>query len=204
MRRSAARASSPPRMHEAEHRAGQAHLARHELGGGVRREPGIVHSLDLGPLLEPEGQVEGVGAGAVHPHGQRPEAAHDEEAVEWTRHAPAAFWWKRSRSASSSDRVTMSPPTTSEWPPRYFVAEWSTRSAPSSSGRCRYGVAKVLSTTVIAPATAASRATALMSMTFMSGFDGVSIHTSRGGCSPEKTAATASRSVRSIGSVSTP
>ena len=78
--------------------------------------------------------------------------------------APAAFWWKRSRSASVSDRVAMSPPITSEWPPRYFVAEWSTRSAPRSSGCWRYGVAKVLSTTVIAPATAASRATALMSI----------------------------------------
>ena len=39
------------------------------------------------------------------------------------------------------------PPITSEWPPRYFVVEWTTMSAPSSSGRWRYGVANVLSTT---------------------------------------------------------
>ncbi len=67
-----------------------------------------------------------------------------------------------------------------------------------------YGVANVLSTTVIALATAASRATALMSITFSSGFDGVSIQTMRGGRSPAKAAATASRSRRSSVSVSMP
>ena len=35
----------------------------------------------------------------------------------------------------------------SEWPLRYLVAECTTRSAPCSSGRCRIGEAKVLSTT---------------------------------------------------------
>ncbi len=84
------------------------------------------------------------------------------------------------------------------------MAEWTTRSAPNSSGRWRYGVANVLSTTVSAPATAASRATALMSMIFISGLDGVSIHTIRGGFSAANAAATASRSRRSIGSVSIP
>ena len=51
--------------------------------------------------------------------------------------APAAFWWNRSRSASSSELVATRPPMTSECPPRYFVAECRTTSAPSSSGRCR-------------------------------------------------------------------
>ena len=67
-----------------------------------------------------------------------------------------------------------------------------------------YGVANVLSTTVMAPATAASRASALMSMILSNGFDGVSIQTIRGGRSPPNAAATASRSRRSSVSVSIP
>ena len=31
------------------------------------------------------------------------------------------------------------------WPLRYLVVEWSATSIPKSSGRCRYGVANVLS-----------------------------------------------------------
>ena len=60
---------------------------------------------------------------------------------------------------------------------------WSsaaTMSAPSSSGRCRYGDAKVLSTTSSAPARVRRpRRAAAMSTTFSSGLVGVSIHTSR-------------------------
>ena len=91
--------------------------------------------------------------------------------------APAAFWRKPSRSATAPSLVPAKPPTTSEWPPRYFVVEWTTTSAPSESGRCRYGVAKVLSTTVRAPRSAAKPATAAMSTIDSSGFDGVSTHT---------------------------
>ena len=72
--------------------------------------------------------------------------------------APSEFWRNSSRSATVGSFVPAKPPTTSEWPPRYLVVEWTTMSAPSSSGRCRYGVAKVLSTTTSAPtAWAASR-----------------------------------------------
>ena len=60
---------------------------------------------------------------------------------------PAAFWMKPSRSARSSRLVTSMPPTMSLWPFRYLVVEWSTMSAPNSSGRWKNGVAKVLSTT---------------------------------------------------------
>ena len=95
--------------------------------------------------------------------------------------APAAFWWKRSRSSRSSRRVASRPLITSEWPERYFVAECMTTSAPSSSGRWMNGVAKVLSTTVSAPAVAAMRATALMSTTLRSGLVGVSTQTMRAG-----------------------
>ena len=68
--------------------------------------------------------------------------------------------------------VPAKPPTTSEWPPRYFVVEWRTMSAPRSSGVWRYGVANVLSTTSSAPAARAAAATAAMSTTFSSGFVG--------------------------------
>ena len=37
------------------------------------------------------------------------------------------------------------PATTSLWPPRYFEAEWTTRSTPSDSGRWKTGVAQLLS-----------------------------------------------------------
>ena len=66
--------------------------------------------------------------------------------------APSEFWRKARRSATVGSFVAAKPPTRSEWPPRYFVVEWTTMSAPSSSGRWRYGVAKVLSTTTTAPA----------------------------------------------------
>ena len=51
--------------------------------------------------------------------------------------APSEFCRKRSRSPIAASRVPAKPPTTSEWPPMYFVVEWTTMSAPSSSGCCR-------------------------------------------------------------------
>ena len=85
----------------------------------------------------------------------------------------------------SSRTVTAIPLTVSEWPARYFVAEWNAMSAPSASGRWMAGDANVLSTTSSgrsprAPRWASSRsATASMSMTLRCGFDGVSSQTSR-------------------------
>src|SRR5262245_23296837 len=93
--------------------------------------------------------------------------------------APSDFWRNCRRSAMVGSFVAANPPTTSECPPRYFVVEWMTMSAPSSSGRCRYGVANVLSTTTIAPALCAASAAAWMSITFRSGFVGVSSQTIR-------------------------
>ena len=164
-----------------QHRAGQAHLPLDELRGRMGRQPRVVHASTSGrshsqrPSTSAFADARSMRSASV----RRPRMTRKQSNGLGT--APAAFWWNRSRSASSSERVAMRPPTTSECPPRYFVAECSTRSAPSSSGRWRYGVANVLSTTVMAPTTAARRATALMSMTFMSGFDGVSIQTTFGG-----------------------
>ena len=59
----------------------------------------------------------------------------------------------RPRSGSARQRLqrargcpATTPAITSWWPPRYFVADSQTRSAPSSSGRQSTGDAKVLST----------------------------------------------------------
>ena len=46
---------------------------------------------------------------------------------------------------------TTTPASTSEWPDRYLVADSTTRSAPSASGRQSAGEANVLSTTTAAP-----------------------------------------------------
>lgn len=59
----------------------------------------------------------------------------------------------------------------------YLVVECSTTSAPNSSGFCRYGEAKVLSTTSFAPAVCATSAIAAMSAMLSSGLVGVSIQT---------------------------
>ena len=58
---------------------------------------------------------------------------------------------------SSKSLVTATPTTVSECPPRYFVAEWNTMSAPSSSGRWSAGEANVLSTTTSGPLPARGR-----------------------------------------------
>jgi hypothetical protein len=60
------------------------------------------------------------------------------------------------------------------WPPRNFVAECTTMSAPCSSGRSRYGVGTVLSTTSGTPTSCATAATASMSSTLLRGLPSVS------------------------------
>ena len=50
--------------------------------------------------------------------------------------APIALCRNASRSAKGPFAVTTMPPTMSEWPLRYLVAECTTRSKPSSIGRC--------------------------------------------------------------------
>ena len=66
--------------------------------------------------------------------------------------APETVRARRSASATFGSRVTSTPASASECPERNLVAECMTRSAPSSRGRSRMGVAKVLSTTRVAPA----------------------------------------------------
>ena len=78
------------------------------------------------------------------------------------------------RVASSSRLHTTAPRRTSSWPPRYFVALWSTKSAPCSSGRRWIGVAAVESTTTVAGCAAAASRSGIV----RNGFDGASSQTS--------------------------
>ena len=59
---------------------------------------------------------------------------------------PVSICTARTLRRSARRCPATTPPITSEWPPSHFVADSTTRSAPSSSGRHRYGEAKVLST----------------------------------------------------------
>ena len=99
---------------------------------------------------------------------------------------PIAFWRNRRRSATASSLVTATPQIVSLCPARYFVAEWNTMSAPSARGCWMAGEANVLSMTMSGrrpPAWAARCPTTLavpaMSMSFSSGFVGVSNQTRR-------------------------
>ena len=76
----------PPVSWKREHGPRLAHLALDQLPLGVVRQAGVVNGADLGPMGQPLGDDRGVGAGAIHPHGQRAQAAQDEPAVEWARH----------------------------------------------------------------------------------------------------------------------
>ncbi len=69
---------------------------------------------------------------------------------------------------------TTAPPSTRPCPSICLVAEWTTMSAPNFIGCCNAGEQKQLSTTSSAPALWAMSATAAMSATSVSGFEGVS------------------------------
>ena len=93
---------------------------------------------------------------------------------------PACVRSRAARSKAGPVRAnTIAPATTSEWPLRYLVAECSTMSAPSASGRVSTGVGTVESTASSAPAAWAQRAASAMSVMIQIGLDGVSIQTSR-------------------------
>ena len=147
---------------------------------GWRRQARIEHVLDARVPLEQHGDRHRVLAVLAHAHGERLDAAQHEPARRTgpgRRRATSAGSRGARRSSGRSSRRSRR--STSEWPPRYFVVEWTTTSAPSSSGRCRYGVANVLSTTSIAPTSCAASAAARMSTMFSSGFVGDSIQTMR-------------------------
>ena len=81
---------------------------------------------------------------------------------------------RTSRWRSEGSRVVITPASTSECPARYFVALCQARSAPSSSGRCRSGVANVESQQRRAPPAVRRRPPSAMSVRVRSGLEGVS------------------------------
>src|ERR671919_556423 len=96
------------------------------------------------------------------------QASNGEAWAPWTRCQP--------QTASMSSRPpAITPSRASLCPAMPLVAAWSTRSAPSDSGCWTTGVAKVESTTVNGPGTAA---TASMSVSVSAGLAGVSTKTS--------------------------
>ena len=77
-----------------------------------------------------------------------------------TSRAVAATAGTPMRSATSSWSVAAKPPTTSLCPPRYFVVECVTMSAPNLRGCCQTGVRNVLSTATVFSGTLALTPTA--------------------------------------------
>ena len=132
------------------------------------------------------------------------QAAQHEEAVERARAPAGGVLVEGELVAQRVGASTIRPPTTSRMPAEVLGRgmQHDVRAEVQRPLQVRRGEGVVDHGEC--PATAARRATALMSMTLSSGFDGVSIHTIRGARSPPKAAATASRSRRSSTSVSTP
>ena len=131
----------PSRGHgERNHAAEVAHLLGRGGVAGMVGQLRVEHPVDGGMGGEQVDDGPGVLAVAVHPQRQRLHPAQHEIAVERRGDRacrvlgePEPFGRARRRSTA------MKPPTTSLWPPRYFVDEWTTMSAPSVSGCWRYG-----------------------------------------------------------------
>ena len=115
-------------------------------------KPGHATSLTPGRRaqeLDDRARVLGVRG---HPQVQRAQAAVDEEAVHRPGHRAGRVLDEAQPLAPAPGRATTTAPATvSECPPRYFVGECTTKSAPCSSGRWLTGVANVLSTATSAP-----------------------------------------------------
>ncbi len=171
----------PPVDLDREHAAERPHLAPRDRVPRVGREPGIVDAPRARMALDRRGQRERVratGARTRTASVRSPRSTSQELKGEAT--APSSVRSSRSRSSCRRARPkTSAPPCTSLWPPRYLVVECSTTSAPSASGCCSAGVAKVPSTSSCAPRACAISASRARSTTFISGFDGLSAQTRR-------------------------
>ena len=115
-------------------------------GGQPVGKAGMADRLDdrviLQALRDLEGRLPGAPAcGSAACAGRGSAARHrTARACRRDRDRPRA----RMRPISSFEPAT-TPATTSLWPPRYFDAEWTTRSTPSDSGRWKIGLAQLLS-----------------------------------------------------------
>ncbi len=162
------------------HTAECAHLPRCNLVPRMVRQSRIKHALHLRMIVKPLRQLSARSRNAV-PCGGAASLIHAKPEKSRTdrRSPPTAFCRNPSRSPNSASAATATPPTRSEWPPMYFVAECMTIPKPNSIGRCKAGLANVLSATAITPCSRAICPTAARSMIFNSGFDGVSTHSMR-------------------------
>ena len=91
-----------------------------------------MHRLDARVIVEVGRDLHRVFRMRAHAPRQCAHSAQDQPAIEWRRHRAAgnlrrAQRWKNSLSSFA----TMIPPMTSQWPPKYFVVECMTKSAPS-------------------------------------------------------------------------
>lgn len=86
---------------------------------------------------------------------------------------PSSTACSQTRRWTDGSAKTAAPPMVSPWPPRYFVVEWTTMSAPCSMGLHRSGT-KVLSTTVSTPVPRTASVNAGRSVTWVVGLATVS------------------------------
>ena len=118
-----------------------------ELVLRMRRQPGIVDACDVVARLEKLGDRLGVARVLAHAQRERLCAAHRQPRIVRARNAADGVLLELDRVVQRpASSVIATPPTTSLWPPMYFVVECTTICAPSASGCWKYGVANVLST----------------------------------------------------------
>ena len=139
-------------------------------GSGRARPPGARRAAARARARSPTAGARAARASPARAAAARPGRAR--------RRSPSAPRNSPAAPASSSSRHATAPSSTSSWPPSDFVALWTTKSAPCSSGRSSTGVTTVASTTTRAPCACARSMPAPRSGNVRNGFDGVSSQTS--------------------------
>ena len=149
---------------------------------GCVGEPGVEHALDGGVAVEVRRRSRRAFSQCWRMRTrERLDAAQHEPASNGPGHrAERLLQEARAARASASSFVATKPPTTSEWPPRYFVVECTTTSAPSVERLLQVRRReRVVDDERARRPRAPRRRRARMSTTFSSGFDGVSTQTMR-------------------------
>ena len=199
----ASAASRPPRSSMLSIAPKSRHLPRGDRMPGVRCAGRVVHPFDRRMCGQEFGHLARIRAMPRHARRQRAAAAQGQPGTERRQHRAGDVATMRDALVEVIGRAnTSAPPSTSLCPPKYLVVECITTSAPSASGRCSTGVAKVLSQASSAPCACAMRASAAMSLIFMRGLDGVSAQIIA--TLPAQAVATASRSAMSTATASMP
>ena len=154
-----------------EHPAGDARpeLADRDVVLGVARKAGIEDALHAVLTFEPGRQCRRGLRVALDADGQGQDPAQDEERIERADGGARVDLDLLDLPDEVASGRRRRPAITSLCPDRNFVADSTTRSAPSSSGRQTYGEANVLSTMYVAPCSWARRATVAWSVTTVVG-----------------------------------